>query len=110
MSGAVPGSGDPGLPVYRLGEQRTGSALFGFTMPQVLLVAAAAAAAVLLPVSVGGGRLGFFAGMVTAAGLGLLAFFPAGGRPLHNMVPTVGAFAWRYLPRPRPEPKPETGP
>ena len=95
MSGAVPGSGDPGLPVYRLGEQRAGTALFGLAMPQVLLVAAAAAA-VLLPVSSGGGRLGFFAGMVTAAGLGLLAFFPAGGRPLHEMVPTVGAFAWRW--------------
>jgi len=79
---------------YRLAGRRTGSALFGLSAAQLVLVCAGGIAAVLTPARARS-EWGLAGGLVIAAVCAVLAFCPAGGRPLHESLPPFASFAIR---------------
>ncbi|HYT09420.1 MAG TPA: hypothetical protein VEL73_02040, partial [Mycobacteriales bacterium] len=81
-------------PVYRLAPRRTGTALLGLAVPQVILLAAGAAAVVLIPATTRSGA-GAVTGLVVAAACAAVAFCPVGGQPLYGALPVLLRYAAR---------------
>ncbi|MCK9895029.1 SCO6880 family protein [Frankia sp. AgB32] len=81
-------------PNYYLVPRRAGTALFGASVPQVVLVAIGAGGLAMLPTLLGG-SMGVILGVGILVGCLLLAFTRAGGAPLVHALPAVIGYLFR---------------